>query len=400
VESIIGIEKPKKVAWFTDRYHGMDGVVVTVKKYLEASFEYNCDMTLVIADKDTENHPKGVKAFPAITSFILPMYNHIELQVPSFLKVARWLEEGEFDAVVISTPGPMGFAGMISAKALGLPVAAIYHTDLPRYAHELTGDGMFAGVVAGLTKGFYNLAEQIMVPSQHYAEELGNWGIRPDKISLMKRWVDTRLFSPEKRSNNGYFGHKKGIRLLYVGRISKEKNLDVLLQAHSHLSRLGEEFLIYCVGDGPYRDQLIDKTKTLDNFELPGPLYGEDLAKIYASADIFIFPSIKDTFGNVVLEAQASGLPCVVMNQGGPKEIVVHGKSGIVARNETEFISAIKKLMVDRDLRSSMSEAAVFNSYQFDKEKIFMKFWRDVTGENTDGIKPDYIPPVESLTYV
>ena len=400
-ESMMGMERPKKVAWFTDRYHGTDGVVTTINKFLKASSEYNCNITIAISDDGKHEHPENVKSFPSIAKFEIPMYNQIDLYVPSLLKVARWVEEEEFDSVVISTPGPMGFAGMIAAKVFGLPITTIYHTDLPKYASKLTGDFRLTNLVTSLTKAFYDQSERILVPSGDYATELMQWGINAEKIGFLRRWVDTNLFSPDKRSQNGFFGHRKGIKLLYVGRISKEKNMDLLIQAHSELSRLSRDFNIYCIGDGPYLNELKEKTTNLENFLLLGPMYGEELATAYATGDAFIFPSLTDTFGNVVLEAQASGLPCVVMHKGGPKEIVVNNRTGFVSNNESEFIEAIDRLILDVKLRKSMSQEAVFNAQRFDKAEIFSKFWQDVTGQTLPGDwESGYGSEVPSLSYV
>lgn len=375
-ESLVGIDKPKKAVWFTDRYEGMDGVVVTVKKFLNASMEYNNDLTVVISDDKIEGYSKGIKSFRPITQFKLPAYDHITVNVPSFLKIIRWMEEEQFDSVVISTPGPVGLAGLISAKVLGLPITAIYHTDYPRFSRELTGDQTLANIVTKLTKIFYDQANHILVPSNAYADDLVNLGINREKIGLLKRWVDRQLFTPEKR--NGYFKDNSNIKLLYVGRISKEKNIDLLLKAYFELSSRGNDFTLYCVGDGPYLKELRNKVDNLERFELLGSLFGEELAEAYASADIFIFPSLTDTFGNVVLEAQASGLPCVVMGQGGPKEIILDGKSGIVAHDENTFINAIEQLMKNHNLRNQMSKSAVINSGQFDKHEIYTNFWRNL----------------------
>ncbi len=375
-ESLLGIKKAKKVAWFTDRYSGIDGVVVTVKKFLNAGIEYGCDLTLAVSEDPTFSQQKGVKVFPPITNFTLPMYNTMNINVPSLLRVARWLEEEEFTSVVISTPGPMGFAGMIAAKVLKLPITAIYHTDYPRYAQQLTDDPILANTVTNLTKAFYSQANKIFVPSSDYAEELKSWNINAEKISILQRWVDREIFSPEKK--NGYFGNTKEKKLLFVGRISKEKNIDLLLKAYSELANRDLDFVMYCVGEGPYLGELKQKTKELNKIEFLGPIFGEELAEIYASADIFLFPSLTDSFGNVVLEAQASGLPCVVMHKGGPKEIVINGKSGIVAESEEAFINAIDQLIKNDNLRLEMSRSAVINAQRFDKKEIFNKFWQEI----------------------
>ncbi len=375
-ESHIGMDKPKKVAWFTDRYDGMDGVVVTVKKFLNASLEYNNDLTVVVSSNINENHSKGIKSFNPITQFKLPAYDHITVNVPSLLKVARWMEEEQFDSVVISTPGPVGLVGMISAKVLGLPITAIYHTDYPRFSKELTGDQTFSSIVTKLTKAFYDQADNILVPSNDYANDLISWGINREKIGFLKRWVDRQLFTPARR--NGYFKDNGNLRLLYVGRISQEKNIDLLLKLYAELQNRDKKFTLYCVGEGPYLRELKSKTEGLNRFKILGPLFNEELAEAYASADIFVFPSLTDTFGNVVLEAQASGLPCVVMDRGGPKEIIIDGKSGIVAHDENEFINAVEKLISDNELRDQMSKYAVVNSARFDRYEIYTNFWKNL----------------------
>jgi glycosyltransferase involved in cell wall biosynthesis len=297
----------------------------------------------------------------------------------------------------------MGFAGMIAAKIFGLPITTIYHTDLPEYARQLTGDFRLGNLVTSLTKAFYNQSEGILVPSNDYAVELMEWGINAEKIGFLRRWVDTDVFSPSKASQNGFYGHRKGVKLLYVGRISKEKNLDLLLHTHSELSRLSRDFNIYCIGDGPYLEELRKKTAHLENFQLLGPMYGEQLAIAYATADAFVFPSLTDTFGNVVLEAQASGLPCVVMHKGGPKEIVIDNRSGFVASSEPEFVAAIDNLILDSKLRTYMSKEAVSNAQRFDKSSIFAKFWQDVSGQSLAvdwKSDSDYGDEVSSLSYV
>jgi glycosyltransferase involved in cell wall biosynthesis len=192
----------------------------------------------------------------------------------------------------------------------------------------------------------------------------------------------------------------------------------MLLRTHSELSRRVSGFSIHCIGDGPYLEELRQETAEIGNFEFLGPIFGEKLATAYASADAFIFPSLTDTFGNVVLEAQASGLPCVVMDKGGPKEIVINGRSGIVAQNEAEFVDAVESLVLDNKLRADMSQASISNARRFDKEEIFTRFWQDVLNQNSDkGLskdemqessmqempkKPtsDYEEPASSLSYV
>src|SRR5207248_2625682 len=172
--------------------------------------------------------------------------------------------------------------------------------------------------------------------------------------------LDTTLFSPEHR--DPAFGQKFGehngaVHLLYVGRISKEKDLDVLAQAYRQLRDEGLPIQLYLVGDGPYLQAL---NKALPEAVFTGYLRGKELAAAYASADVFVFPSTTDTFGNVVIEAQASGVPVIVSDTGGPKELVEANVNGVVTKSHDveDLARAIRDLVDDKRKRDQMSRRA------------------------------------------
>jgi glycosyltransferase involved in cell wall biosynthesis len=168
---------------------------------------------------------------------------------------------------------------------------------------------------------------------------------------LMKRGIDANLYSPAKRT-----AHDGIFRLGYVGRITPEKSVRFLVDLERALLGLGlRSFRFLVVGDGSERDWLARNLKTAD---LPGVLRGEALAEAYANMDLFVFPSKTDTFGNVILEAMASGAPCVVTDQGGPKFIVDDGITGFSASTDAAFVRRVAEMMMSPELHAMMSAAA------------------------------------------
>ena len=164
------------------------------------------------------------------------------------------------------------------------------------------------------------------------------------------------------------------MRLLYVGRISREKDLDILATAYRQLRESGLPVTLVFVGDGPYSTALAE---ALPEAKFLGYRTGEELAAIYASADIFVFPSTTDTFGNVVIEAQASGLPVIVSDLGGPKELVEDGVDGLITKalDATKFAEAIRCLVENRELRTEMSRNARNRVINRSWPEAFRKFW-------------------------
>jgi glycosyltransferase involved in cell wall biosynthesis len=202
----------------------------------------------------------------------------------------------------------------------------------------------------------------VYAPSQAIADELTTFGVERGAIRIYPRGVDTARFDPVKR--NGVFKRWQGMdafRLIYVGRVSREKDLDILCAAfkttHKALGEYGVSLVI--VGDGPYREEMERELAGLPVL-FTGVLHGETLAEAYASADLFVFPSTTDTFGNVVLEAQASGLPVIVSDKGGPMENINPGQTGVIVpgRDADALAQAMIELCADPQRVRRMGEQA------------------------------------------
>jgi glycosyltransferase involved in cell wall biosynthesis len=207
---------------------------------------------------------------------------------------------------------------------------------------------------------FYEQMDVVYVNSGDYRHALEARGIKADRIHILPRGLDTELFSPSRRDES--FWPKRGLRdgeigLLYAGRVSKEKKLDLFASVVRKLKAEGLPVRGLVIGHGPYSAEF---EKSFPEAIFTGYLSGEELARAYASADIFVFPSTTDTFGNVILEAQAAGLPCVVSDQGGPRELVADGEDGFVTRGGdlAELCDATRKLCVDQNMRRVMGAAS------------------------------------------
>ncbi|MEI8343123.1 MAG: glycosyltransferase family 1 protein, partial [Verrucomicrobiota bacterium] len=274
-------------------------------------------------------------------------------------------------------PGPVGITALIAAKTLGLRTSGIYHTDFPQYVRILTDDSFLETLTWNYMHWFYSQLDILYVNSEFYRHCWIDRGIDPGKIKILPRGLDTTLYHPSKRVEKirkSFGATNREPVLLYVGRVSKEKDLDLLAAAFRKLRTRSPQPRLVIVGDGPYLKEL---RKSLPEAHFTGYLCGADLAGAFASADIFTFPSTTDTFGNVVLEAMASGLPCVVSDSGGPRELVREGETGFVTRSldVESFSGAIQRLVEDPELRSTMSAKARMSVEERNWNGAFQKFW-------------------------
>jgi glycosyltransferase involved in cell wall biosynthesis len=225
---------------------------------------------------------------------------------------------------------------------------------------------------------YYDQMDLIYAPSRSTRNELVEKGLDGNKIRIYPRGIDTDRFHPQNR--NGFFEKwrcsEKTTKLLYVGRVSKEKNLHLLLAVYRGVVRICSDTTLIIVGEGPYLDEMKNAAADLPCI-FTGRLDGDDLAAAYASSDIFVFPSTTDTFGNVVLEAQASGLPVIVTDQGGPCENMIEGKTGFVAKADCEksLFSAMEFLVLHPDQRAAMGQAARQTMENRSFEAAFHETW-------------------------
>jgi len=371
--------KNRKRAWFTDTLEDVNGVATTIRKMAAAGVAAGHDITVITCRSEVADHGIPLKNFQPIGEFELPEYELQRLSFPPVLQIFDYLERGGFSEIIISTPGPTGLSALAAAKTLGIRAVGIYHTDFPQYVRILTDDSFMETLTWNFMHWFYSQLDVIYVNSEDYRKCWIERGIAREKLRILPRGLDTHLFHASKR--NPDFWKTRGLRdgetgMLFVGRVSKEKNLDVLVAATRRLAESRVPVRPLIVGDGPYMGEM---KRMLPDAIFTGYLQGEDLAIAYASADIFVFPSTTDTFGNVVLEAQASGIPAIVSDVGGPRDLVHHGKDGFVTKalDSSELAGAIRRLVDDPSLRHHMGLAARGRVESRDWTEAFEKFWQE-----------------------
>ncbi len=346
----------EKIALFTDTLDEINGVAITIRRLMGVAKERGSRLTVIMSGNAPTIPQEGVRYFPAVGDVAIPEYPELKLSFPPILDVMDFMEKEGFTHIHVSTPGTVGLLGLLIGRLMDLPVAGTYHTDIPPYVRSLTNDEFLEQAAWRYMVWFYNQMSEVLVPSQGTREQLVSRGISAAKLKLLPRWVNTHRFTPERRSS-GYWeglGLKGGV-LLYVGRLSREKSLDLLAAAFRELVDSGAELSLAIVGDGPYREELAGELAGYPVL-FTGFLEGEFLERAYASADLFVFPSATDTFGNVVLEAQASGLPVIVTDRGGPRELMRDGETGVVfpAGSCSGLVEGVRRLMACRESLAEM----------------------------------------------
>lgn len=349
----------EKIALFTDTLDEINGVAITIRRLVKTARERGVSLTVITSGYGTQL--EGVKQFKAVGDFVLPEYPELKLSFPPILDVMQYIEKEGITRIHISTPGTVGLLGLLIARLMDIPAAGTYHTDIPQYVGNLTNDDFLEQAAWSYMIWFYNQMEEVLVPSAGTREQLLSHGLPPEKLKPLPRWVDTEQFTPEKRIA-GYWSSYRLVgrtTLLYVGRVSREKSLDLLVRVFCSLVEKGADLSLAVIGDGPYRAEM---EAALEGYPVcfTGFLHGEQLQQAYASADLFVFPSATDTFGNVVLEAQASGLPVIVSDAGGPRELMLDGETGLVFRagNADDLASAIERITANPLLHGDMARRA------------------------------------------
>ncbi|MEO5721368.1 MAG: glycosyltransferase [Chthoniobacterales bacterium] len=367
----------RKRAWFTDTLEDVNGVSTTIRKMTAAAAAAGEELIVITSLGELTVDDIPVKNFRPIGDFELPEYELQKLSFPPILQILDYIQREQFTEIIISTPGPVGLTGLLAAKMLNLQTSGIYHTDFPEYIRILTDDRFLESLAWTYMRWLYGQQDTVYVNSEQYRRSWIERGIEAEKIQILPRGLDTELFHPNHRLEKfwerpGTVSHE--VRLLYVGRISREKDLDVLATAYRQLREEKVPVRLFLVGIGPHTKAL---QKLLPDAVFAGYLAGEALATAYASADIFVFPSTTDTFGNVIIEAQACGLPTVVSDLGGPAELVTDGVNGFVtkAHNAESFAAAIKKLAADPELRARMGQEARQSVVERSWPAAFQKFW-------------------------
>jgi len=381
-----------RVAYFPDSFHEVNGVAHTSRNFVEYAERHELPFLCVRAGtRDRVFEQSGEMRTLELKRSRTSVRMEKDLEFDTLFwrhakTIRRQLERFRPDIIHITGPSELGLFGAYFAWEMGIPMAASWHTNVHEYAARrmgwlterlserqrlLTERGVEAGSLWA-TSQFYKLARILFAPNDELCRMLERTTGRP--CFLMQRGVDTGLFSPLHRTRPA---RDQTLVLGYVGRLSVEKNIALLSRVERELETIGvKEIRFLIVGHGSEEAAL---RKTLGKAEFAGVLRGRDLAQAYANMDVLVFPSHTDTFGNVVLEALASGVPAVVTPDGGPKYIVRDRDTGFIAPDDG-FARAIGELARDRDrlqqMRLNARQYAVGCSWDAVFEKVYTGYHR------------------------
>lgn len=349
-----------RVSFVTESYPPeINGVANTVQRVVEGLHARRHDMELVRPRQGPSDKGRHTDGFEEVLTggMAIPMYGQLRLGFPSARRLAQRWSERRPDIVHIATEGPLGWSALRAASALKLPVCSDFRTNFHAYSQFYGAQWLRKPIMAYL-RSFHNRCHSTMVPTDALRKELAGEGFSP--LSVIARGVDTSLFSPHKRNpmlRQDWGVDEHGLVVLCVGRLAAEKNLGVLLQAFEQIRIHRPDARLVMVGDGPIRKKL--QAQCPDGI-FTGFQRGEDLAACYASSDLFLFPSLTETFGNVTTEAMASGLALVAFDDAAAGQLVRHGQNGMLARkNDTgDFLHLSTQLACNPALRRRLGAQA------------------------------------------
>ena len=265
----------------------------------------------------------------------MPHYEGMQLGIPSLPGLVETLAAGDYDLIHVATPGPAGLAAALTARIARVPLVASHHTEFVDYAWMRTGNEALAATTGLAMSLLYRECEIVLSPSTSADASLERLGVPPERVARWIRGVDTERFSPEHRTRTL---DGTSFDVLYAGRLTREKGIDLLAEAFMTARRFEPRLRLILAGDGPEADALRERLGA--STAHLGWLEGAELARTYADADAFLFASQTDTYGQVVVEAQASGLPVVAVAMGGPADLIEHGRSGLLAEPDARELAA------------------------------------------------------------
>ena len=304
-----------------------------------------------------------------VPSMHLPFYREVCLGIPQYRGLKQHWQQKRPDMVQIVTEGPLGYAALKAAQHLNIPVISDFHTNFDQYSHYYGVSHLFK-LAKRYLRYFHNQTYRTLVPTQEIRAQLATNGYR--NLDIMARGIDADLFKPSRRS--AALRHKIGVRpdqllVTLVTRVAQEKNIELALQAFRAIQARHPDARFLLVGDGPERKRL---EQQYPDCYFAGMQTGTALAEHYASGDLFLYPSTSETFGNVVIEAMASGLPVVTFDYAAAHEYIRQGENGWVVPLEAPqaFIDAAVTLATDQTLRHNLGQAASVTAHQLDWDKV------------------------------
>jgi glycosyltransferase involved in cell wall biosynthesis/predicted metal-dependent phosphoesterase TrpH len=354
--AFLGAEKAKlrnregergKVALIADGIGSMHGVTHTIEQIRYRGVP-GFEVEVIGTDPGVD------RRLPAATEIEMPFYEGLTLGVPGLPDLVETVAEGGYDLVHVTAPGPAGVAATLLSRVTGVPLLASYHTELADYAGLRSGDTGLEAAARYALGAFYGAPRLVLSPSPSADASLAALGTESGRIGRWERGVDLDRFDPEKGDRSAFPGE---IKVFYAGRLTREKGVDLLAESFLRAHCTDPRLHLLLAGGGPEEGEL--RSRLGDAATFLGWLEGEELARAYASADIFLFASSTDTYGQVILEAGASGLPVVAVAEGGPAALVENRHTGLLCRPDADHLAgAVLQLASSPLLRHHLGASA------------------------------------------
>ncbi|WP_221032981.1 glycosyltransferase family 4 protein [Actomonas aquatica] len=304
----------------------VNGVAMTLGRLVDGLRERGHVVEVV---RPRQAHEAADAAVPecewVVPGMPIPFYRSLRMGLPVTRRLRRRWQSARPDVVHVATEGPLGVAALRAARSLGLPVTSSYHTNFHQYGAHY-GIGLGRSLALWWMRRFHNATRRTLVPTRQMVDELAAEGF--ERLGVLSRGVDTTLFSPDRRDDalRAQWGAApEDVVVLYVGRMAAEKNIGLVVAAFEGIRARVPSAKLVLVGDGPARATI---EAAHPDFHYAGMRRGEELAAHYASADLFLFASVTETFGNVVTEAMASGLVVLGYDYAAPREHVREAENG------------------------------------------------------------------------
>ncbi len=340
-------ERPR-IALIADGIGAMHGVTATIEKIRELGVP-GFEIEVVGTDAGVD------RRLPSAAELEIPFYPGMSLGVPGLPGLVETLSEGRYDAIHVTAPGPAGVAATLLSRIAGTRLIASYHTELVAYAGLRSGDGGIESIVRSALGAFYGAPALVLSPSPAADRSLLDLGIEPSRLGRWERGVDVSRFDPGKAARDAYPGE---IKVLYAGRLTREKGVDLLAESFLRARAADPRLHLLLAGGGPEEGEL--RARLGESATFLGWLEGDALARAYASADVFLFCSTTDTYGQVVLEAGASGVPVVAVAEGGPASLVENRHTGMLCQPDPDHVAgAVLQLAASPLLRRHLGASAV-----------------------------------------
>ncbi|MGH2953778.1 MAG: glycosyltransferase [Solirubrobacterales bacterium] len=340
--------EPGRVALVIDGAGSMHGVTHTIERIREHGVP-GWEVEVVGTD------PRVDRRLPAVAEVEVPFYAGMTIGVPSVPKLVATLAEGRYDLIHLASPGPAGVGAALTARIARRPLVGSYHTELAAYAGLRSGDPALEHAMRVGLSTFYRQCEVVLSPSAAADDSLTGLGIEADRIGRWARGVDLSLYDPGKRDREAFPGE---VKVLYAGRLTNEKGAELLAESFQLARERDPRLHLLLAGGGPEEGMLRERLGEHATFL--GWLDRDELARAYASADVFLFCSRTDTYGQVIVEAQASGLPVVAVAEGGPLSLIDDRHTGWLCPPDPEALAgALAQLAASPFLRERIARAAL-----------------------------------------